>query len=77
MMIIALVVVSLGIYAFSNTKFNAVLFPTKEQKELEIPEIMTNMRDIFVVNTNFSPLAGVLCIGYFIHPVSISIMRKN
>ena len=38
---------------------------------------MINVREIFLVNTNFSPLAGVLCIGYFLHPVSIAIIRKN
>ena len=38
---------------------------------------MTNMREIFIINTNFSPLAGVLCIGYFLHPVSVAIVRKN
>lgn len=74
---IALVIVSIGIYAFSNTKFIAVFFPTQEQRELEIGEISTNVREIFMINANFSPLAGVLGIGFFLHPVSISIVRRN
>lgn len=35
------------------------------------------MRPIFLFNLNFSPLAGVLGIGYFLHPVSVPIVRKN
>ena len=35
------------------------------------------MRKIFLVNTNFTPLAGVLGIGYFLHPVSVPIVRNN
>ena len=28
-------------------------------------------------NSNFTPLAGMLGIGYFLHPVSIPIVRGN
>ena len=35
------------------------------------------MRNIFMINSNFTPLAGVLGIGYFLHPVSVPIVRNN
>jgi hypothetical protein len=35
------------------------------------------MRNIFLINSNFTPLAGVLGIGYFLHPVSVPIVRNN
>jgi amino acid permease len=28
-------------------------------------------------NNNFTPLAGVLGIGYFLHPISVPIIRNN
>ena len=34
-------------------------------------------KNIFLFNSNFTPLAGCLGIGYFIHPVSIPIVRNN
>lgn len=75
--IIAVTIVGVGLFALSNTKFGLVFMAHDEQRRLDEGEIHTNFREIFLVNTNFSPLAGVLCIGYFLHPVSVSIMRKN
>jgi hypothetical protein len=28
-------------------------------------------------NTNFSPLAGILCAGYFLHPCTLTIIRAS
>ena len=35
------------------------------------------MRYIYLINTDFSKLAGMLGIGYFLHTVSIPIIRQN
>ena len=74
---IALFIVSIGFYSISNTNYTAVTFPSQEQLKVSDAEIYTNMRPIFLFNANFSPLAGVLGIGYFLHPVSVPIVRKN
>ena len=34
-------------------------------------------RILYLFNTNFSPLAGQLGIGYFLHTVSIPIIKNN
>ena len=39
--------------------------------------VRTNSREIFLVNQKFSALAGVLSIGYFLHPIMVPIIRKN
>lgn len=75
--IISITIIIVGVVALSNTKFSLVFLANDEQRRLDVGEIQTNFREIFMVNTNFSPLAGVLCIGYFLHPVSVSIVRKN
>lgn len=32
---------------------------------------------MYLFNTNFSPLAGQLAIGYFLHTVSLPIVKNN
>ena len=36
-----------------------------------------DIKNIYLFNTNFSPLAGVLGVGYFLHPLTVPIVRKN
>ena len=37
----------------------------------------SHSKTIYLFNTNFTPLAGVLGLGYFLHPCSISVIRQN
>jgi hypothetical protein len=65
-------IISVGFYSIGNTKFRAVVMPEDRTLDLEY-----GYRQIYLFNSNFTPLAGVLGIGYFLHPVSIPIMRNN
>lgn len=81
-MIIVVTVLYVGIFALVNTEFVVHLFPSRGQADPENwsdidSQVSKNSRDIFLVNEKFSPLAGVLCIGYFLHPVMIPIIRRN
>lgn len=35
------------------------------------------MRQIYLFNLNFTPLAGLLGVGYFLHPICVPIVRNN
>ena len=72
---IAIFIVSVGFYSIGNTDFSIVTLPDPSEKIFLEAELSTNFRKIFLINTNFTPLAGVLGIGYFLHPVSIPIVR--
>lgn len=67
-----LFIVLVGIYSLTNTNF--IVEPPS------VPVIMDkddNTRVLYLFNTNFSPLAGQLGIGYFLHTVSIPIIKNN
>jgi hypothetical protein len=75
--IISIFIVAVGLFSLGNTNYHIVWSPTPEQKNIQNSELMENMRNIFLINSNFTPLAGVLGIGYFLHPVSVPIVRNN
>ena len=65
-------IIGVGFFSISNTNYRAVVVP-----EDNLFDLSHNFRQIFLFNSNFTPLAGVLGIGYFLHPVSVPIMRNN
>lgn len=75
--IIALFILSVGIYSLSNTNYQSVWLPTQDDLDVQNEELMVNIRNVFLINSNFTPLAGVLGIGYFLHPVAVPIVRNN
>lgn len=62
-------IVGFGIYSFTNTDF--------ELKEIPNPDFSSNVREIEMFGYGFPSLAGVLCVGYFLHPAAIPILKNN
>ena len=71
--LIAFFIIGVGINSLMTTPFKIMTIPDVKQPE----DFEQNMRQIFLINNNFTPLAGVLGIGYFLHPVSIPIARNS
>jgi hypothetical protein len=55
-------IVATGIIAFGNTTFM-----TGSAKDNIATNWSDNERTLVLFNTNFAPLAGILCCGYFLH----------
>lgn len=60
-----------GGMAFTNTEF---MIGTPEQ--VKNTDWSSSLRSLTLFNPNFSPLAGILGLGYFLHPCSIPISRS-
>jgi len=71
--LISFFIIGVGIVSLANTPFKIMTIPDASAPE----DFEKNLREIFLVNNNFTPLAGVLGIGYFLHPVSIPIARNS
>ena len=71
--LISFFIIGVGIMSLTNTPFKIMTVPNLNEPE----DFEKNMREIFLINNNFTPLAGVLGIGYFLHPVSIPIARNS
>lgn len=72
-MILIILNVGVGFYGLITTTFEV-------QSPSYIPiytENFVEYRNIYLFNTNFSPLAGQLGIGYFLHTVSLPIIKNN
>ena len=74
--IVALIlfIVGYGIYGISNTDYEIL---TTHSKNNNYSDPNNTTRYIYLFNNNFSTLAGMLGIGYFLHTVSIPIVRNN
>ena len=67
-----LFIVGVGFYSLANTHFHVTsssIPTTYDGNSLD--------RNIHLFNTDFSPLAGLLGIGYFLHTVSLPIIKNN
>ena len=71
--LIAFFIFGVGIFSLTNTPFQIMAFPSAKDPE----DFDSNMRQIFLFTNDFTPLAGVLGIGYFLHPVSVPIARNS
>ena len=70
-MLIIFIIVT-GIVAFTNTEF--MVGPANDVNGTNWSE---GLRTITMVHSNFSPLAGILGLGYFLHPASLPIVRSS
>jgi hypothetical protein len=66
--LLVLTIVGFGIYAFTNTDF--VL------KKVDV-NFDNNVRPLELAAYGFPSLAGVLCVGFFLHPAAIPILKNN
>lgn len=66
-------IIGVGIYGFTNTDY-VVLGTHTQDNDFESGD---NTRYVYMINKNFSSLAGMLGIGYFLHTVSVPIVRNN
>ena len=73
----ALFIIGVGLYSLVTTNFKVISDPAASNFHNTSVEFDTNLREIFMFNNNFTPLAGVLGIGYFLHPISVPIIRNN
>ena len=64
-------IVMTGVVALTNTEF---MVGTPEQASQT--DWSSSLRTLSFFNSNFSPLAGILGLGYFLHPCSIPIVRS-
>lgn len=69
-MTLMLFIIVTGILALGNTSYTFGTFD-----EALGTDWMTDQRTLVLYNSKFSPLAGILCAGYFLHTCSLSIIR--
>lgn len=67
--LLIITIVGFGIYSFTNTDF--------ELKDIPEPDFNSKVREIEMFAYGFPSLAGVLCVGFFLHPASIPILKNN
>jgi hypothetical protein len=68
-----LFIIGFGIYGFASSSYQVV----PPSVVVQPPTSDTDVRSIKAFNADFSPLAGALGIGYFLHTVSLPIVRNN
>ena len=68
-----LFITGIGVYSFSNTIYQ--FGPASDNLGTDWVDPLSP-RTISLINSNFSPIAGILCAGYFLHTCSVPIMRS-
>lgn len=66
--IIVIFILSYGFYSFSNTTFVI----SNDDNDYE-----SKTRNISLFRNQFSSLAGMMTLGYFLHNISLSIVKEN
>ena len=66
-------IIATGIIAFTDTTFS--IGSTADSNATKWKD--SNERVLVMFNTNFSPLLGILCTGYFLHTCSLPIVRSS
>lgn len=66
--IIVIFILSYGFYSFSNTTFVI----SNDENDYE-----GKTRNISLFRNQFSSLAGMMTLGYFLHNISLSIVKEN
>ena len=72
-MALILFIIGVGIYSLTNTSYDVLMTHTTDNNLSD----SNSIRHLYGINQNFSTLAGMLGIGYFLHSLSIPIVRKN
>merc|ERR1719469_1088036 len=65
-------IVVTGILALSNTEF--MIGSDQSSNDTNWSE---GLRTLTLANSSFAPLAGILGLGYFLHPISLPIVRSS
>lgn len=73
--ILMLFIIAVGVLAFTDTTFS--IGSSTEAFDLSLAQWSDNSRILVLFNVNFSPLAGILCAGYFLHTCSLPIIRSS
>ena len=73
--ILMIFIIIVGIEAFSNTNFSIGSADALLNQPLDYWN--GDQRILVLFNVNFSPLAGILCAGYFLHTCSLPIIRSS
>jgi sodium-coupled neutral amino acid transporter 9 len=73
--ILMIFIICVGVIAFTNTEF--YLGSAQDAYDMTIEDWQGDMRYLVLFNANFSPLAGILCAGYFLHTCSLPIIRSS
>jgi len=68
-----LAIIGLGAYELQNTDYQ---IGTTLQNKATLWENLHGVRTIVLATVNFSPLASLLNMGYFLHPLAVPIMRN-
>ena len=63
-------IICFGIYGLASTDFQIVDAPV-------IENYSTDVRHLALYSSNFSSLLGMLSVGFFLHPLSIEIVKNN
>jgi len=69
-------IIVIGILSLKDTNFT-VSTTTASQNAFDKTNWDSDMRNLILFSEQFSPLAGVLCAGYFIHNCSLPILRSG
>ena len=69
--VLIIFIVFTGVVAFTNTEFMIGSAEVAKQTDWN-----SSLRTLTLVNSNFSPLAGILGLGYFLHTCSLPIVRS-
>lgn len=72
-MTLLIFITSVGIMGLTNTNYQFGNASQSKATEWANPD---TPRTIVLINSNFSPIAGILCAGYFLHTCSVPIMRS-
>lgn len=64
-------IVTMGVLALTDTEFTI-----GNTAQADMTDWASDSRTLVLFNVNFSPLAGILCTGYFLHTCSLPILRS-
>jgi len=65
-------VMAMGFIALGDTSF-----VVGNSAESSLTDWEANTRTLVLINANFAPLCGIFCAGYFLHTVSLPIIRAS
>ena len=71
--ILMIFIIAEGVIALTDTSFSTGSTADSNATDWE----KSNERILVMFNLNFSPLLGILCTGYFLHTISLPIVRSS
>jgi len=76
-MVLIVFIIAVGIWGFTITKFHFTVGPTPfvpfDSHDPKNPD----GRDVYWLSNNPAPISGILSAGYFLHTMSIPIVKNN